>query len=323
MSDDLYAKFDRKKSRAENDWIRIFVLPFHNAYIDAHKNFMDKIDEQKKADEEKQKRIAELAMLALTFAAASSVGRVRLGGAEDARGRDRGGLPVRHNMNRTFTAIMFVAENKTAQLALGKLWDKGQDLLSSELKKNGGNQQKFPSLADFALSACKNGQPPGEMGARRSRQVLAAENEISAQIKDPQRRATAIQNLLDAPFLSTAPEKPLAGARTIEEMELSFYMRYILDLDYIASGHTTTSRCAGTVGIESGRQENADLGKPDEHQVPAGREENGKNFERRSGYCQSWHILRKPHRRARQKPARRCILPAEGAPLANACGEPS
>ena len=157
MSDDLYEQFDRKKSRAENDWIRNFVLPFHNAYIDAHKNFMDKIDEQKKADEEKQKRIAELAMLALTFCGGKALSAVFASAALKTHAAEIAVDSLeRHNMNRTFTAIMFVAENKTAQFALGKLWDKGKDLLSSKLKKQLEETDKnFPTLADFALSPQK------------------------------------------------------------------------------------------------------------------------------------------------------------------------
>ena len=245
MGDGLYEKFDREKSRAENDWIRFFIIPFHNAYIDAHRNFMAKIDEQKKADEAAQKRIAELAMTALAFCGGQLCTAVFASAALKTHAAQLTlDTLYKHNMNRTFTAVAFLTENKTAHLALGKLWEKGKDLLSSKLKKElEETNENYPSLADFTQEPQKLRNHLELWMRSILAKVIAAEKEIST--RNEQIRAVAVENLLDAPFLAQAPTKPLAGARTIEEIELAFYMRYMLELDYIAEGHKVTRYMRG------------------------------------------------------------------------------
>ena len=74
--------------------------------------------------------------------------------------------------------------------------------------------------------------------------VIAAEKEISSigsadkSNRDPEPARRAVPQ-------HRTGRNPLATSRTIEEIELAFYMRYILELDYIAEGHKVTRYMRG------------------------------------------------------------------------------
>ena len=217
-----------------------------------------------------------------------------------------------------------MTENKTAQLALGKLWDKGKDTLSTQLKKvMEESDENYPSLADFALDPLKMRNHLEKYVRDVLARVLVAEDEISEQITDPQRKYNAIENLIEAPFLSMAPVKSLAGARTAEEMELSFYMQYLLTIDYVSHGHhkykTMKGNWSSGIVVEL---EEADFGISVRRAISAGGAGSGKC--RLGGLRQGRQHPAQADRRACKAAARRNILPAGRAHLAqHAASAPS
>ena len=122
MADDLYKIFDRNATRAENDWQRNFVLPYGSAYVIGRRSFQDNLDKQKKADEERQRRIAALAMFALSLCGGSILTHV-FGSAcaKTLAGKVALDVICKGEMNRAFKVASFVSENKTAEFAVGKL----------------------------------------------------------------------------------------------------------------------------------------------------------------------------------------------------------
>jgi hypothetical protein len=244
---DLYAEFNRASSAAINDWIRNFVLPYGSAYTQARTSFMDKLDKQKKADEARKKRIAELAMTALSLCGGNLLTQVFGAAALKTVAADIAvDVIAKREMNRAFKVAAFINENKTAQFALGKLWDSSADFLSNAVKKElEENSANFPALAEFAKEP-QILQNHLEKWVRDAyAKVLAVEKDISKNIADEKKKTKAISDLLDAPFIRTAPKNSLGSSRTAEEMEFTFYMKVILDLDHLAKGHYYTRYMKG------------------------------------------------------------------------------
>ena len=269
----VYAHFDRTITQAKNDWERNFVLPYGNAFVSARKSFLEKIGAQKQADEAARKRIAELAMTALTFCGGKLLTVVFASSAlKVAASELTVGVLETHNMTRTLSALNFLKDNKTAQFALGKAWDKAKDILSDRTKKlfeeTGEN---FPSLSEFA-------QQPQIMQNHLHKwvldvyaKVLKAEEDIRTKITDESARTAAIDALLDSPFVRTAPENSLGNSRTADDIEFSFYMKMLLDIDYLATGHYYHRTMKGDDWhVPSRRFEKADFGKPVEPQLSQG-----------------------------------------------------
>jgi len=91
----------------------------------------------------------------------------------------------------------------------------------------------FPSLTKFA-------QEPQVLQNHLEKWVkdayaglLAAEDEISRTIKDEKKKTEMVMQLIDSPFVRTAPAKEVAEESTAEDIEFSFYMNVIRDLDYV------------------------------------------------------------------------------------------
>jgi hypothetical protein len=277
----LYAHFDSTITQAKNNWERNFVLQYSNAYVTARKNFMDKLDAQKKADEAAQKRISELAMTALTFCGGKLLTVVFASSALKVAASELTiGVLEKNNMTRTLGALNFLQENKTAQFALGKAWDKGKDLLSDKTKKLFEETgQNYPSLSEFA-------KEPQIMQNHLQKWVLdvygyilKAEQEIREKIPDDSARTPAIEALLDSTFVRTAPENSLGSIRTPDEIEFSFYMKLLLEIDYMTKGHYYNRTMKG----DSWEYRQIDSRKPisespSSSSYPQGTK-NGKNFE--------------------------------------------
>jgi predicted transcriptional regulator len=235
MADDLYATFNRNATRALNDWQRNFVIPYGSAYTVARDKFKDTLDAQKKADEERRQRIAALAMFALSLCGGSILTHVfGSAAAQTLAGQFAVDFICKREMNRAFKVASFVSENKTAQFAIGKVWDAAADLLPDLKTKLAETTTNFPSLTDFAQNpqVLQNHLWKWVLDANAG--LLAAEEEISKNIKDEKTKTRMIMDLIDAPFVATAPAKELAKDTTAEDIEFSFYMNVIRSLDYLA-----------------------------------------------------------------------------------------
>ena len=234
MSGELFHDYLRAVLKAENAWQEKFVLPYGSAYVIARSKFMSTLDEQKKADEARQKRISGLAMFALSLCGGSLLTHV-FGSAcaKTLAGQIVVDTICQREMNRAFKAVAFVNENKTAQFAVGKLWDGGIDLLP-DLKSNlAETTTNFPSLTDFAKEP-QVLQNTLEVWVRSAYgYVLAAEDEINKRISDEGTKTSMVKELIESPFIRAAPTKPVPKDTIAEDIEFTFYMNVIRNLDYV------------------------------------------------------------------------------------------
>ena len=135
--------------------------------------------------------------------------------------------------SRVFKAVNFVKENKTAQFAVGKLWDGGVDLLPDLKAKLAETTSNFPSLTKFAqepqvLQNKLEGWVRSAYGY-----VLAAEAEISRKVTDEKTKIAMVNQLIESPFIRSAPTKEVPEGTIAEDIEFTFYMNVIRDLDYM------------------------------------------------------------------------------------------
>ena len=234
MSDELFKTYMRAVLKAENNWQQNFVLPYGSAYTTARAKFKETLDNQKKADEERQKRIAALAMFALSLCGGSLLTHV-FGSAcaKTLAGQVVVDVICQREMNRAFKAVSFINENKTAQFAIGKLADGGIDLLPDLKGKLAETTSNFPSLTKFAQEpqVLQNKLEQWVRSAYGS--VLSAEEEISKKVADEKKKTEMVQQLIAAPFIRTAPDKEVPEDTIAEDIEFTFYMNVIRDLDYV------------------------------------------------------------------------------------------
>lgn len=235
----FYDKFQDSGSRALNDWIRNFVNPYGSAFNTAHASFNDVLKRQKEADEAERQRNFALAMFALSFAGGSILTSV-FGSAAVKTAAANVAIDVicRNEWEKAFKVAHFVSENKTAQFALGKFWDGGGSLLGDKVKKalseTPGN---FPALGQFVQQPM-NLQNKLDTWVRDLYAVmLAAGTDIGGQYgaNDPI-GMMKLTELLLAPFCVYAPPSSIDEKKVAIEIELSFFMKYVTEIDYLEKG---------------------------------------------------------------------------------------
>ena len=231
----LYETFDRAVTQAKNNWERNFVLPYGSAYATARDMFQKTIDDQKKADEQRQARIAALAMFALSLCGGSILTSV-FGSAcaKTLAGQFTVDAIARAGMERAWKVAEFVHDNKTAQFFVGKVWDSAADLLPDMKAKLAETPGNFPSISQFAQNpqVIQNQLLKWVLDAYAV--VLSTEAEIAKNVTNEKRKTDLVMSLIDSPFVRAAPGKELPGEQTAEDIEFTFYMNVIRDLDYYA-----------------------------------------------------------------------------------------
>lgn len=234
MSED-YALFQDRREIAHNDWQRNFVLPYGSAYNTAVGNFRKVLQEQEDADRKARERYLELAFFALSMCGGSILTSVFGSAAlKDAAAAMTVDALCRYEMHRSFKAATLVAENKTAQFALGALWDGLEGAAGGALKaKIIENASNFPSLGKFVQEPL-NMQNSLEQFVRDAYNiVMQAGSAIHQQEKDAARKARALRQLSQSAFFVAAPAKRKDEAAISIDIELAFLMKTILELDYV------------------------------------------------------------------------------------------
>ena len=264
MSDELFKTYIRAVLKAENNWQQNFVLPYGSAYTTARAKFKETLDNQKKADEERQKRIAALAMFALSLCGGSLLTHV-FGSAcaKTLAGQFVVDQICQREMNRAFKVVSFVNDNKTAQFAVGKLWDSGIELLPDLKGKLAETTTNFPSLTKFAQEPQVLQNKLEQWVRSAYGYVLSAEEEISANVKDEKTKTAMITQLLEAPFIRAAPTREVPEDSIAEDIEFTFYMNVIRDLDYLEQvtfderprGWTKKTKRLGSIDASPGSSE--------------------------------------------------------------------
>jgi hypothetical protein len=240
MNDTTYDNFQDKRAAALNDWQRHFILPYGNAYNTAYKSFQATIKAQEEADKAARERNLQLALFALSLCGGSILTSV-FGSAALKKIAQEVTLDVicRNEMQRAFKVASWVAGNETAQFALGKVWDDAESLIGAQLKSAfSENSGKFPSLAQFAQDPM-NVQNNLDMWIRDIYAlVIKAGTEINNRFtSNAVRLNQELGKLVASQFFVSAPQVRIDESKVASEIELTFFMKFILDLDYLVAGY--------------------------------------------------------------------------------------
>jgi hypothetical protein len=232
----LFEQFTRAHTQAVNNWQRNFVLTYGTAYTNARASFMKTLKEQEEKDKAARERYAAIAMFALSLCGGSILTAVfGQACAKAAAAQIAVDVICEREMNRAFKVASFISSNKTASFALGSVWDAGAGYLSDKLKgsfaENGNN---FPSLTEFAQEPQSVQNKLDKWVRDAYAKVLAAEEDISKNVKDENVKTKQISDLIKSPFFRAAPLKSPNEEVLTTEIELTFFMKLLLDLDYVA-----------------------------------------------------------------------------------------
>lgn len=237
---DIYDNFQDQHAIAHNNWQRNFVLPYGSAYNTAHTSFMKTIQAQEAADKAARERNLQIALFALSLCGGSILTSV-FGSAvlKEVAGSVAVDVICKNEMERAFRVAAFVESNKTAQFALGKVWDEAESLIGNQLKSSfTENANNFPSLAKFVQEP-QNVQNSLEMWVRDAYdRVMRAGNKINQNFSsDSDRKKQALQKLMSSQFFISAPAQRINEQAISIDIELTFFMKLVLDLDYLVAGY--------------------------------------------------------------------------------------
>jgi hypothetical protein len=240
MADTTYDNFQDARAAALADWQRNFILPYGSAYNTAYKSFDATLKAQEAADKATQERNLQLVLFALSLCGGSILTSV-FGTAALKQITQEVTLDVicRNEMQKAFNAAAWVSGNKTAQFALGKVWDDAESLIGGKLKTAfTETAAQFPSLSQFAQDPMNVQNNLGMWILDVYALVIKAGTEINNRFKsESSRLQQELQKLRKSQFFISAPPVRIDENKVAIEIELTFFMKYILDLDYLVTGH--------------------------------------------------------------------------------------
>jgi hypothetical protein len=251
MAATSYENFKDNRDSAKNRWETYFVTPYGSAYNEAYHAFMDTFKKQEEADKADLETIMQLALFALSLCGGSILTHV-FGSAilKEVAAKVAVDTIINRGMERSFRAAAFIERNKTAQFALGELWGKAEGWIGDKLKdkmKDERNKPKTSSeLEEFAgnyLGLSSFGKDP--LTVQNSLSIWVGElyeiilntGTVINNTFDGDVKSHMLKNLSSSLFITCAPtpvSNPLGEASI--DIELTFFMKYILDLDYKVQG---------------------------------------------------------------------------------------
>ena len=234
-------KFTGDLENLQDEYIHMFVNPYRRSYTKAYKNFRGVL----KAQGEANKAAMELALTAFSIASGGLLTVVFGKSALKSVAADVTiDVICENNLERAFKAADFVAGNETASYILGQFWDTGQSLISAELKKSlEDNATAFPALNKFKDdpdSIQKFADDPDTVHSYLEDYVLNAKikaHKAAAEIRDSktlseQEKLRRVGQIGASRFCNPEPLK-IKEAELARDIELTWWMTYILTLDYL------------------------------------------------------------------------------------------
>ncbi|MEH6873248.1 MAG: hypothetical protein V7849_02385 [Candidatus Competibacter sp.] len=247
-----YDTFQDALRDASRYWKMHFVLPYSSAYNSAYQSFEDIIKAQKEADKAALERKMQLAMFALSFCGGSIFTHV-FGSAvlKEVAAKVAVDTIINRGMERSFRAAAYIERNKTAQFMLGELWGKGEGWVGDKIKDGVDkkvtkdqleeNNQNYTALSEFA-SHPMNMQNNLEQWLLKLEYISSKVGEMIADISNEETVKKPLDMLMSSYFFTAAPKESIQQKPVSEEIELTFYMKFILDLDYVRDFATDEER---------------------------------------------------------------------------------
>lgn len=233
----LYDKFQDEREKAKSFWDS-FAKNYGTAYNTAFKSFHAELKKQEQTRMKRREMMLSFAFFALSLTGGSILTQVfGKAVAKEVAGDVALDIICKNNMDKAFKAAHFVADNKTAQFAIGALWDEAGSQITNAVKnKLKENSSAFPALKKFASDPI-NVQNKLENYIESAYRAMI---DTGARFRDNSSESNsqeALAKLLKSPFIAAAPRVGLDTERTRIEIELTLFLRYLLELDFIQRYH--------------------------------------------------------------------------------------
>lgn len=240
-----YTKFTDALGDASRDWDRHFVKLYSSAYNSAYLSYENIIKQQKESDKEALERKMQFALFALSLCGGSILTHV-FGSAvlKEVAAKVAVDTIINRGMERSFRAAAYIERNKTAQFMLGELWGKGEGWVGDQIKEGAvkvtknqleENSHNYSSLSEFS-SHPMNMANNLEIWVLNLAAISSKVGQMIADISNEKTVKKPLDMLKSSYFFTAAPKEPINQESVSEDIELTFYMKYILDLDYKVQG---------------------------------------------------------------------------------------
>jgi len=215
-----------------------WVVPYSNAYVEAHGKFKETLDAQKKYDQ----MMADLAIMALTLSIGAGMSvlfaKSGVASAKALALSKSVDYICDKNMTRTFNALAVAANSPAASFIADKAWDEAAGKITAATK------DKVGKLLQPSPLTTKTIQQPVEAKGNMEKYALlvtAAAHEIATDINrddsiNPDKKNAMAAKLMSAPLIKKMPFTTNIPAKAAQYMELNMYMALILEND-VAETH--------------------------------------------------------------------------------------
>jgi hypothetical protein len=232
---EMINSFTSDLENKEDEWDLHAANPFASAYESALEGFKETIKAQKEAD----KADLELALLALSLCSGglltAAFGTAVIKNIMVDKAVD---IIAKNNMERAFKAAHFLATNKTASFIVGSLYDEAEKrvggLISDKIKQSfNQNPQEYKSINDFTGGSTKMAKTLENfvLEAKTKLHNTVAEFRDNDKVPDAEKLAR-LEKIKLGKFWNS-PKKSFDNGKMTDEIELSFYLRMILQSDYL------------------------------------------------------------------------------------------
>lgn len=241
--DNLNTNCLRAHNRWETNFVKVYGTGYNNAYI----KFKETIKEQEDADKAAYEKKVAWALLAFSLCGGSILTHVFGSAAlKEIAAKVAIDTIVNHSMERSFKVAAFVERNKTAQFLLGNLWDRGEgwvgDKLNAKITKETDKVKTTRQLEEFASNYAglrTFGEDPLTVQNSLSIWVgqlfdivLTAAKAIDEHFDGD--KSGLFKALSSSLLITAAPtDNSVDETQVSEDIELTFYMKLILDSDYV------------------------------------------------------------------------------------------
>lgn len=241
MSTTPWDRFETAAMVAKNAWNTQQNRNLGSAYERAERTYLATLKKQEEADKAAAERKAQLIMLALSLAGGSALSvlfaktvakEVAADLIQDAALK----VVVEKGWDRAFTVLAWTNKNATAKFVLGKLWDDAGSKLSSKISDNFKQIEQGAKTVAPGVKAIQNPGPlEFQNGLMNFTDRLHSSVLLTGQwLYDELGGEKVLERFMKtSPFFKT-PQQQMDVAKTAINIELIFWMKYMLSLDYIA-----------------------------------------------------------------------------------------
>jgi len=224
-------------------WTNYLAFPYARAYAKALIQFK----ETKGAQDKLSAQRAEFGLLALTICSGGVLTHVFAQTAWKAVAANKAlNVICNNNMQKAFSVAHFASNNKVANFVVGAVWDTGSKVIDDKTKTLfEENSVNFPSTQQWLTETDALTSLMGFVIECYLKYQDTARNIFNNSKLTTAERDDAASKLTGSKFANPPSQSTVNEARVAMEIELLFYLRVVMDLDFVQQ---ITGGVAGGVG---------------------------------------------------------------------------